>query len=257
MKNSSVRIIEQFPKLDRHLGRQSGSHKAVGTQKWQWLKKLSGAGQKQPRALCVGRRGNRSFFRDVSRLVVSLCPGERTFKCDQCDATFKRKDTLNVHIQVVHDGHKKYKCDLCEKAFVTPSVLKSHKKVQYIYRFYFICRLYNDVNISRQWSLGAGFFTPLLNSLLWLVRCCRVAFCNITFNVFIYNVFMVCGSDYHCGSIPVLGFVCMFSTCLGWVPLGTLFSSHSSKGMQIRVTGVQISRDRVCTPHCAPSPRTG
>ncbi|CAF94670.1 unnamed protein product, partial [Tetraodon nigroviridis] len=53
---------------------------------------------------------------------------ERTFKCDQCDSTFKRKDTLNVHIQVVHDGHKKYKCDLCEKAFVTPSVLKSHKK---------------------------------------------------------------------------------------------------------------------------------
>lgn len=60
---------------------------------------------------------------------LSLLTGERTFKCDQCDATFKRKDTLNVHIQVVHDGHKKYKCDLCEKAFVTPSVLKSHKKV--------------------------------------------------------------------------------------------------------------------------------
>lgn len=63
----------------------------------------------------------------LSSFVTS--PGERTFKCDQCDATFKRKDTLNVHIQVVHDGHKKYKCDLCEKAFVTPSVLKSHKKV--------------------------------------------------------------------------------------------------------------------------------
>lgn len=65
---------------------------------------------------------------------MAVCPfvptaGERTFKCDQCDSTFKRKDTLNVHIQVVHDGHKKYKCDLCEKAFVTPSVLKSHKKV--------------------------------------------------------------------------------------------------------------------------------
>lgn len=58
--------------------------------------------------------------------------GERTFKCDHCDATFKRKDTLNVHIQVVHDGHKKYKCDLCDKAFVTPSVLKSHKKVSRI-----------------------------------------------------------------------------------------------------------------------------
>ncbi|XP_034627754.1 PR domain zinc finger protein 5 isoform X7 [Trachemys scripta elegans] len=58
--------------------------------------------------------------------------GERTFKCDHCDATFKRKDTLNVHIQVVHDGHKKYKCDLCDKAFVTPSVLKSHKKHSYL-----------------------------------------------------------------------------------------------------------------------------
>lgn len=62
-------------------------------------------------------------------VLLSLPAGERTFKCDQCDSTFKRKDTLNVHIQVVHDGHKKYKCDLCEKAFVTPSVLKSHKKV--------------------------------------------------------------------------------------------------------------------------------
>lgn len=65
----------------------------------------------------------------LANVHLFLAAGERTFKCDQCDATFKRKDTLNVHIQVVHDGHKKYKCDLCEKAFVTPSVLKSHKKV--------------------------------------------------------------------------------------------------------------------------------
>lgn len=69
-----------------------------------------------------------SFFTVLGWSFV-ISEGERTFKCDQCDATFKRKDTLNVHIQVVHDGHKKYKCDLCEKAFVTPSVLKSHKKV--------------------------------------------------------------------------------------------------------------------------------
>lgn len=67
--------------------------------------------------------------RQMTSVPLSPAAGERTFKCDQCDSTFKRKDTLNVHIQVVHDGHKKYKCDLCEKAFVTPSVLKSHKKV--------------------------------------------------------------------------------------------------------------------------------
>ncbi|XP_076996289.1 PR domain zinc finger protein 5 isoform X4 [Tamandua tetradactyla] len=54
--------------------------------------------------------------------------GERTFKCHHCDATFKRKDTLNVHVQVVHERHKKYRCELCSKAFVTPSVLRSHKK---------------------------------------------------------------------------------------------------------------------------------
>ncbi|KAK1342285.1 hypothetical protein QTO34_015041 [Cnephaeus nilssonii] len=55
-------------------------------------------------------------------------PCERTFKCHHCDATFKRKDTLNVHVQVVHERHKKYRCELCNKAFVTPSVLRSHKK---------------------------------------------------------------------------------------------------------------------------------
>uniref|UniRef100_F6SIP3 C2H2-type domain-containing protein n=1 Tax=Equus caballus TaxID=9796 RepID=F6SIP3_HORSE len=47
---------------------------------------------------------------------------ERTFKCHHCDATFKRKDTLNVHVQVVHERHKKYRCELCNKAFVTPSI---------------------------------------------------------------------------------------------------------------------------------------
>lgn len=80
-----------------------------------------------------------------------VCLGERTFKCDQCDATFKRKDTLNVHIQVVHDGHKKYKCDLCEKAFVTPSVLKSHKKVRLKYIFFYLLILYCIVRKSLMW----------------------------------------------------------------------------------------------------------
>lgn len=61
--------------------------------------------------------------------VTSCFQGERTFKCHHCDATFKRKDTLSVHVQVVHERHKKYRCELCNKAFVTPSVLRSHKKV--------------------------------------------------------------------------------------------------------------------------------
>lgn len=79
---------------------------------------------------------------------LSPAAGERTFKCDQCDSTFKRKDTLNVHIQVVHDGHKKYKCDLCEKAFVTPSVLKSHKKVNKSLdrQVFFVCQ---DINYKK------------------------------------------------------------------------------------------------------------
>lgn len=67
-----------------------------------------------------------SFF----SLVTYYFQGERTFKCHHCDATFKRKDTLNVHVQVVHERHKKYRCELCNKAFVTPSVLRSHKKVR-------------------------------------------------------------------------------------------------------------------------------
>lgn len=146
-------------------------------------KKLSRAAQKQPRTLCAGRRGKCSASADVSRRVCSFRPGERTFKCDQCDATFKRKDTLNVHIQVVHDGHKKYKCDLCEKAFVTPSVLKSHKKVPYVpnsvnMHFHFICRLRKDLILHKMiWAerKQTSYTTALLNSSFRLVRRCWVA----------------------------------------------------------------------------------
>lgn len=102
---------------------------------------------------------------------MAVCPffpatGERTFKCDQCDATFKRKDTLNVHIQVVHDGHKKYKCDLCEKAFVTPSVLKSHKKVK-------------KKNLSCQCLRGHKLQKPIIMTGFFFLECLPTSYLHL------------------------------------------------------------------------------
>ena len=49
------------------------------------------------------------------------------YKCDFCDKTFRKKDSLKRHIKIVHEGVKNHKCDMCEKSFFTSSFLESHK----------------------------------------------------------------------------------------------------------------------------------
>uniref|UniRef100_A0A7N5JA46 Zinc finger protein n=1 Tax=Ailuropoda melanoleuca TaxID=9646 RepID=A0A7N5JA46_AILME len=95
---------KSFKRLD-----QVGAHKVIHSEDKPYKCKLCGKGF-----------AHRNVYKNHKK--------ERTFKCHHCDATFKRKDTLNVHVQVVHERHKKYRCELCNKAFVTPSVLRSHKK---------------------------------------------------------------------------------------------------------------------------------
>ena len=52
---------------------------------------------------------------------------ERPFKCDLCDAAFKAKFNLKIHIKT-HGGEKLYSCDLCGKKFLNVGNMKHHKE---------------------------------------------------------------------------------------------------------------------------------
>ena len=52
----------------------------------------------------------------------------KTFECDKCDYTAKRKQHIFLHQNFHHDDIR-YKCDLCEKQFSTKGNLNVHIKV--------------------------------------------------------------------------------------------------------------------------------
>ena len=52
----------------------------------------------------------------------------RTFECDNCDYTAKRKQHIVLHQNFHHDNIR-YKCDKCEKQFSTRGNLNVHSKV--------------------------------------------------------------------------------------------------------------------------------
>jgi uncharacterized C2H2 Zn-finger protein len=54
-------------------------------------------------------------------------PGERPFKCAQCDKAFNQKSALQVHT-VKHTGNKPFKCDVCSIRFTQKSNMKHHMK---------------------------------------------------------------------------------------------------------------------------------
>lgn len=55
-------------------------------------------------------------------------PGERKFKCDKCDYTNYRLDSLKTHM-LTHGGTKRFWCAHCDYRAVRISTLKQHLRV--------------------------------------------------------------------------------------------------------------------------------
>ena len=63
--------------------------------------------------------------RSVSNLPFLSIPGEKPFKCDQCDFACIQSFDLVKH-KYTHSGDKPYKCDVCPKQFTRPARLRDH-----------------------------------------------------------------------------------------------------------------------------------
>ena len=51
--------------------------------------------------------------------------GDKPFKCDECDKTFRTQLELQSHMGR-HTGVKPFKCDLCDKEFISTITFKRH-----------------------------------------------------------------------------------------------------------------------------------
>ena len=54
--------------------------------------------------------------------------GTKQWKCKypDCDLVYKRSGDLKRHVQIVHENQKNFKCQVCEKSFTRPETLKNH-----------------------------------------------------------------------------------------------------------------------------------
>lgn len=52
----------------------------------------------------------------------------KSFKCEKCEKTFKRRGDLRFHMKQIHYSKRNLKCSDCGKAFNTKSCLKKHQK---------------------------------------------------------------------------------------------------------------------------------
>ena len=82
--------------------------------------------------------------------------GERPYKCNQCDMSFKENGHLASHIKHIHCNKRPFQCFLCNKSFKSEWNLKSHIRNAHNKEIRFKCKYCNK-----------GFF----NKSSWLVHC--------------------------------------------------------------------------------------
>ena len=54
-------------------------------------------------------------------IVVDKC-----FKCEICDANFKKQSKLKRHKDSVHDGKRPFKCSVCDNRFAQKDQVNRH-----------------------------------------------------------------------------------------------------------------------------------
>ena len=52
----------------------------------------------------------------------------RVYNCEKCGKTYKRKDSFDKHIKLIHESSRSHPCQSCNKIFQSKSALNVHIK---------------------------------------------------------------------------------------------------------------------------------
>ena len=68
-------------------------------------------------------------FKFTSKIEISE-PSSKVLSCNQCDRTFKFRNSLVKHVNAVHNDMV-YECNICKSSFAYFSNLKRHKEKEH------------------------------------------------------------------------------------------------------------------------------
>jgi uncharacterized Zn-finger protein len=58
--------------------------------------------------------------------LATIHEEKKPFECKICYASFARKYTLKVHVEMVHEGKKPFNCTICAARFALKQQVKGH-----------------------------------------------------------------------------------------------------------------------------------